>query len=277
MSVGDGRTYLIKGRELPSVTTILSVLGKPALINWAAKAERDYFLKELQPLMNEPTGLVSCKSLAEKTSAWLDSPLQANVLKNKAAEIGSKAHALIEWEIRGILKQERGEKPIVPETSLRAFEAWKQWAASVAFEPLEAEQAVYSFKHGYAGTMDLYARVEGRLQVVDWKTSKAIYPESYLQNIAYREAANELGKPSDGGLILRLPKNEGDPPFEAVPVPAEVTFDQFLAAFALWKFQRRWDTFKQAKEVKPKPINPYEQTQNERELAEWLDQQEEKK
>src|SRR3990167_2138201 len=147
MSNGIGRSYLIRGKELPSVTTILSVLGKPALIIWAAKAERDYFKAEMVKLSSENRDGIGNEQLRVKVDEILASPLQANVLKDRAANIGSKAHALIEWEIRGMLGEKRGEKPEVPETSLLAFNAWKEWAASVDFQPLEAEQQVYSLKY----------------------------------------------------------------------------------------------------------------------------------
>ena len=37
------RFYTIHGRQLPSVTTILDVIAKPALGPWYAKEERRYF------------------------------------------------------------------------------------------------------------------------------------------------------------------------------------------------------------------------------------------
>src|SRR5450631_2593295 len=40
------RFYNVKGKEYPSVTTILSAIGRPALVNWAAKVERQMVLEE---------------------------------------------------------------------------------------------------------------------------------------------------------------------------------------------------------------------------------------
>jgi hypothetical protein len=72
----------------------------------------------------------------------------------------------------------------------------------------------------------------------DYKTSKAIYGESFLQNRAYRHAATQQGLPTAAGLILRLPKLLADPAFEAMPVPADTSMDAVLAAFHLWRWQR---------------------------------------
>ena len=94
---------------------------------------------------------------------------------------------------------------------------------------------------GYAGTLDLYARVKGVLTVLDWKSGKAIYPEAFLQNVAYRHAAKRLGMPSAQGLIVRLPKLVDDPAWEVMPVPATLSIEDFLAAMRLWRWLRQME------------------------------------
>jgi hypothetical protein len=79
-------------------------------------------------------------------------------------------------------------------------------------EPLGIERVVAC--PSYAGTLDLYARVQGILTVLDWKSGKTIYPEAFLQNVAYRHAAMRHGWPSSQGLIVRLPKRFDDPGWE---------------------------------------------------------------
>ncbi len=109
----------------------------------------------------------------------------------------------------------------------------------MALEPLAIERTVYCEVCGYAGTLDLYARVRGVLTVLDWKSGRAIYPEAFLQNIAYRHAATRRGMPSAQGLIVRLPKYQDDPAWEAMPVPETLTVEDFRAALRLWRWQRR--------------------------------------
>ena len=77
--------------------------------------------------------------------------------------------------------------------------------------------------------------------IIDWKSGKAIYPEAFLQNIAYRHAADRLGMPSEQGLIVRLPKLLDDPAWEVMTVPETVVLADFLAAGNLWRWQRRMD------------------------------------
>ena len=83
-----------------------------------------------------------------------------------------------------------------------------------------------------------YARVKGLLTVLDWKSGRAIYPEAFLQNLAYRHAATGAGLRSAQGLIVRLPKHLDDPAWEVMPVPASLTLEDFLAALRLWRWQR---------------------------------------
>ena len=75
--------------------------------------------------------------------------------------------------------------------------------------------------------------------MLDWKSGKAIYPEAFLQNVAYRHAAKRHGWPSAQGLIVRLPKRLDDPAWEVMGVPDAIGLEDFLAALRLWRWQRR--------------------------------------
>jgi hypothetical protein len=98
-------------------------------------------------------------------------------------------------------------------------ESWKDWASSVALEPLAVERTVFCDTCGYAGTLDLYARGKGVLTVLDWKSGKAIYPEAFLQNVACRHAAKRQWMSSAQGLTVRLPKLMTDPTWDVMPGP----------------------------------------------------------
>src|SRR5437667_104366 len=134
--------------------------------------------------------------------------------KQRAATIGTAIHAGIEWQLRTRLGEDAGPEPVLPDAAAWAVESWKDWAKSIALEPLAVERTVYCEACGYAGTLDLYARVEGALTVLDWKSGRAIYPEAFLQNVAYRHAAERQGLPSTQGLIVRVPKLVDDPSWE---------------------------------------------------------------
>jgi hypothetical protein len=237
-----GRFYTVNGIQLPSVTTILQAINKPALVPWAAKVEREavtqaaadlYMQWATQPVTRTPLprswyltellGKLGQVRAHEKTLA-------------AAGDLGNQTHKLIEWTMRTAIGAVAGPRPVVQERALWAFMAFEDWAKSVSLKPILIEQTVYSKTHGYAGTMDVLARVNGVQTLVDFKTGTRIYPEAQLQSAAYSMALQEMGYllPVQA-LIVRLPKVETDPAFEVQTVPpvAEL-FPTFLAAKTLW-------------------------------------------
>lgn len=258
-----GRFYeLPDGARYPSVTNILSVIGKPALITWAANQERDMVIRAAAALYEDlPT------NGPRMTRLGFVSTLQNRLGKErahqrelaKATEIGSQVHALIEWNLRRELGQRVSEEQaqISPKAAW-AFTAYEKWRASVGFKPVMIEQTVWSRTHGYAGTMDFLADVtlngERVLALGDWKSGKRIYEEALLQNAAYVAALEEMGHAEPGtlwGVIVRLPKVETDPDFEVrVIAPAEQADNlaAFLAAKRTWEWIQKHNAWMKAAE-----------------------------
>jgi len=234
------RFYTIDGCQFPSVTTILGVIAKPALGPWYAKQERRYFETAMLEVLSKPGARDPDYVLAAVIDA-VGGVKAADREKQFAATIGTAIHAGIEWQLRTRLGEDAGPEPILPDAATWAVESWKDWAKSIALEPLAIERTVYCEACGYAGTLDLYARVEGALTVLDWKSGRAIYTEAFLQNIAYRHAAARLGLPSTQGLIVRVPKLVDDPAWEVMTVPEKLIIDDFLAAARLWRWQRQME------------------------------------
>jgi hypothetical protein len=240
-----GRFYDTPDGSFPSVTTILGVVMKPALIPWAAKLERDLVSEAAAnlyadafgaPQMERPAYLLTLQNRIGRERA------HARELR-KAADIGSETHAMIEHHLRGMLYASPGPPPRISERALWSFMVFVDWAKRVDLKPILIEQTVWSRTFGYAGTLDLLCEVDGRRAVVDWKTGRRVYQEAHLQNSAYRRALDEMGHAGDGelgGYIVRLPKDEQDPDPEAVAAKDEATcFDAFLAAKKLWEWSRR--------------------------------------
>ena len=232
------RFYHVEGRELPSVTTVLEVIAKPALGPWYAKEERRYFETAMLEVLSRP-GARDPEYVLAAVAEAVTGVKAADKEKQRAAMIGTAVHAGIEWHLRRALGDDAGPEPQLPDAAAWAVESWKDWAASVELAPLAIERTVYCLDCGYAGTLDLYARVKGVPSVLDWKTGRAIYPEAFLQNVAYRHAARRLGMASDQGLVVRLPKLLDDPAWEVMAVPATLRQADFLAALQLWRWQRQ--------------------------------------
>jgi hypothetical protein len=93
---------------------------------------------------------------------------------------------------------------------------------------------VYSH-HGYAGTLDAIVRIAGETWLLDYKTSKGVYPETALQLAAYANA-DFIGRPGDPirygipvieqyGVVHIRPEGA-----ELVPMDVGGAFEAFLAA-----------------------------------------------
>ncbi len=225
----SGRTA--KAAEAPAYPGILEALdGSGAVVAMETAADLYEDIHDT-PKMSRPTYIATLDGRIGK--------LRANQkLLAKAGEIGHQVHAIIEWNLRRLLGQVVGPEPKIEDRAQWAFMAWEDWAKKVNLEPLVIEQAVFSLTHGYAGTMDLLAKVNGEPTLVDFKTGKAIYGEAHLQNVAYQVALAEMGHTVPaGGTIVRLPKTETDPAFEVAIVPAvSELLPTFLAVKQVWEW-----------------------------------------
>ena len=243
---GDtSRTYkLSTGEEYPSVTTILQAVGKPALVPWAAKQEREMVLQAAADLYEDlsPTAPKMIRAVFLSTLTARLSKVRAYLKELAvASEIGSQVHALIEWNLRRELEQTVGPEPKISDKGLWAFMVYEEWRKAHQFMPRQIEQVVYSRRHQYAGTMDWDGTVEAVFTVGDWKSGKAIYAEALLQNAAYVHALIEMGHatPPVQGCIVRLPKVETDPEPDVRLIPwdaVEAHFAAFLAVKELWSW-----------------------------------------
>src|SRR5574342_661392 len=147
----DGsRFYRVGDELLPSVTEILSVLSKPALVDWAANRERELLIETSANLYEE---IVSGGASRMSKMAWVTSITQRLTkvkaherITQKAQSIGLEAAKLIEWWAKHELDpQYPGDprKAAQPE-SLQAFEHFRSWLAEQRLVPVLSEKVVVS-------------------------------------------------------------------------------------------------------------------------------------
>jgi hypothetical protein len=248
--------YLIDGVEVPSVTTVLKSINKPALVNWASYGSRDAtrrIAREAYETMHPEgrcLGLSGASFIAAVEKIQGKRPAHYQV-SDEAVDIGTLVHARIEAELRRELGQdvalpEIPEDEVVngkkrPHPARVSYEAYLKWRIEKAVRPVGLEMRLYSRRLQYAGTTDFLGYVADVLSIADWKTSKAVYDEYRIQVAAYREAYNEMvgasyavpgAEAASGALVLRFPKTAGDT-FEAHDVPWDEQSDlmqDFLAA-----------------------------------------------
>src|SRR5262252_4603406 len=133
------RFYTMDGRQLPSVTTVLDIIAKPGLGPWYAKQERRYFETAMLEVLAKPGARDPEYVLAAVVEA-VSGVKAADRERQQASTIGTAVHAGIEWHLRTQLKEDAGLPPRLPEAAVWAVESWKDWARSVALEPLAIER-----------------------------------------------------------------------------------------------------------------------------------------
>ena len=188
---GNKHAYKKDGKRVRGVTTIMNVLDKSGLINWAVGLSRDYLLE---------------KNIGEYVITETDindASRQHTIKKNSAADSGKLAHRWIEYYLNG-------ENPDMPtdQEAVFAINAFKQFESEMKPEWLELEKVVYSRKHDYVGRFDALAMIDGKKTLIDFKTSKGVYREQFYQLGAYKKAWEEE-QGIAGGVITKENKAIG--------------------------------------------------------------------
>ena len=194
-------TYKVEGVKIPSVTRIIDACFEKNLTNWAISiGDEEYH-----------------RVIAE------------------ALEIGNDTHEWIETYI------EQGHAtPDCGHNSFNSIKAFLKWEQEFKPEWLSQERKVYCDRYKYAGTVDAVAKINGRVCVIDFKTSKKIYKPYHLQVTAYAQAIKRI----DGlrqwplGIILRLDKLTGE--YEQKVFEPRVHFETFKKCLEL----RQWSSLR---------------------------------
>lgn len=168
------------GVVVPGVTTVIGLLAKPALINWAWRL-----------------GLEG---------------QDFNKVRDKAANIGTITHYMCECVLKG-------EEPDMSEfceadinVATPMYNSFKKWFKSNRLVLVGSEVGVVSEAWQFGGTIDLIALDDGVLTLFDIKTSKGVYDEYKIQLSAYKEAWDEAhpDRKIEVIKVVHLDKETGD-------------------------------------------------------------------
>lgn len=216
--------YTWGSAPVPGVTSILQVIGKPALVPWAAKMTADHFIKCIKEGRKDFDVIHKESKGAHRKAA------------SDAADIGKNVHAYAECYFK-----KQPLPTLITDQAKRGVEAFHKWIDAHKVEVLASERRLFSKEYYYAGTTDLIAKVDDLLTVGDIKTSSGIWPEMRLQTAAYQQALEEeKGIKFPQRLIIRFDKKTGE--FEAKSFHNfELDFEGFKAALSLHKTLQRID------------------------------------
>ena len=212
-------TYMVGDRKVPSVTRVVDAVFPKYLTEWAATAGADYWKENY----GKDSGMYEGIRNAYKE------------IGDTAKDIGSEVHKWIELWIK--FKITGGETSTdYPDRVKVPMQNFHKWVESREIEWLACEKKVYSRSWEYAGTIDALAKINGKLCVIDFKTSAKIYKEYYLQVSAYCNAIGEMmGELPKLGMIVRLDKEEEK--FQEVAFDPWQHNDVFIDALNIKRFQ----------------------------------------
>lgn len=187
----NSHIYKVNGKSVTGVTTILGMYDKSgALVIWATELFRDHLLD-----------LIGKGNVIGEDHVYEGCDLH-NKKKIQAADIGTEVHDWIEAHIKN-------ENPAMPKSreAQIGVNSFLDWVAANKVKFLSSERVVYSKKHDFIGKMDIEAKVNGKLCLIDIKTSNGIYNTYYMQTAAYARAdEEESGRKYEGRYIIRLSK-----------------------------------------------------------------------
>lgn len=182
--------YIADGVPVPGVTSILGVLAKPALIQWAAN-QAILSVKDNGELSKDETTLkIAVEALEAAKTAHVKT-------KDKAADVGTLVHDFI---------QHYPTKQVFPTDPMAKAmcEALVEWYKQNVARDLEVEVPVFSRTYNYAGTPDRVVMTKDRQVVIlDWKSGKRVYDEAFIQTGFYSFALREefRVKPEDAWIV----------------------------------------------------------------------------
>lgn len=138
-----GRVYVDdEGNKYPSITTVLSILNKEAILAWRKRVGEE----------------------------------EANKISTRAATRGTKVHDMIE---RYVLNEDPGEPDLI---SISNFKEVKPIIDENLSKVYATEKRMFSKHLGVAGTVDCVGVWNGKDSIIDWKTSAKWKKKEWISN-----------------------------------------------------------------------------------------------
>jgi len=210
-------SYTIEGQRLaPPVTTILDVIAKPALGPWYAKEERRYFLR---PPCSRSSPRPGARDSGVRTGRPSGGgpvkrspkpPIGKKQRRRRPIRHGCPTPAIEMGNSGGSWARMPAQHSDLPEAAgLGRRELEGTGARQREFEALgHRAGGMYCLECGYAGTLDLYARVKGVLdRPSTGRAARQSNPEAFLQKPRLPPCCDGApGSPPPRASIVRLPE-----------------------------------------------------------------------
>jgi hypothetical protein len=189
--------HTLDDKPLYGITSVLKVIAKPMLIQWAANMACEFmeanWLNYFDHEKNKPLD-----------SLFKEARVAHRKKKETAGDFGTIVHEAVEKWIKTGEFTETEDKKI--NTAIKNFIVW---ASNNKVKFLLSEQPLVSETHWLGGIVDFVCEIGGKLYVGDLKTSSGIYPEYFWQTSGYQIMLEEMGLYKDfhGHIIVNCKKN----------------------------------------------------------------------
>ena len=172
------RYKLRSGEIVPGVTTICGLRAKPFLVPWANKLGL--------------RGIDSAKYVDEK------------------ADIGSLAHLMVQNHLQNKSTDTSEYSQFVIDQANNCYMKFLNWEKKHTLEPIFLEKELVSEGERFGGCIDYYGKVDGVLELLDFKTAKAIWNEVNYQLAGYEILLESEFLEVDNRRILRIGRTEDE-------------------------------------------------------------------
>lgn len=147
----SGRTYATPtGKNYPSITTVLSILSEDGIKAWRARVGEE----------------------------------EANKVSHRAASRGTAVHEIIEKYVNNEEDYQEGYTPNI----IQNFQDVKSILDTRIGKVHAQEVALYSDHVGVAGRVDCVAEFDGKLSIIDFKTSRKPKKKEWITSYFAQEA-----------------------------------------------------------------------------------------
>lgn len=230
--------YTIDGVGVPGVTSIKSILPK-RLEKWASEQCSKTIYEAVEKVWRETGATPSISDFAYICDEAITAYAKQTT---KAADTGTIVHGMCENYIRG-LEVAKVEEGSGADTGFKNFLRWEK-EHNVVWRGVELMVGAWEEAdgRGYAGQLDAIAEINGVLTLVDFKTSKRIYEDYWVQLAAYYNALpKHVSSEIKDWQILRFDKERLEFETESVvnPVLHIETFKACLKLHGLLKNYKR--------------------------------------
>ena len=148
-TIDGSRVYVVDGNNYPSISTICSFRKRKSIAEWRARVGEQ----------------------------------EATKISTRAASAGTSLHSIVEDYLNNNLDLDKYKDKFLPLLLFKQAKSMLNRINNIHFQ----EAPLYSHEFGIAGRVDCIAEFDGKLSVIDFKTSAKEKKESWIESYFVQE------------------------------------------------------------------------------------------